>query len=189
MFLRIPVFPLSPKSSAMPHRSATKRTKPSDLWVLSWSTTKIQVASGSPSTVRVTCATKSSSVRVGPMVGVTALPVTTSKFAMRQRVPWRRYSNSMRSVSPGRVGSVGWRRSRAWMPVFSSVLTTWPPCSWIVFASAYVEHTLRTSASYCSGSASLSFDVSQYWVLCGRRSPLLGGDQRASGRSSRRCHV
>jgi len=69
-------------------------------------------------------AAKSSSVRVGPMVGTIAMPVATSKLAMRHSVLWRAYSNSLRSVSPGRVGRVGWKRSTAWMLVFSSVLMT-----------------------------------------------------------------
>jgi len=53
------------------------------------------------------------SMGVGPMVGRRGLPVTTSKLAIRQSVPWRLYSNSMRSVRPGLVGLVGWIRSSA----------------------------------------------------------------------------
>ena len=103
MVLRMPLFRLIPRSSPIPHSSATKRTRPSDLWVLSWSATKTHVALGSKSIVLVMCATKSSSVLVGPMVGRIALPVTTSKFPIRQSVPCRLYSNSFRSMRPGRV--------------------------------------------------------------------------------------
>jgi hypothetical protein len=63
---------------------------------------------------------KSFSVRVLPITPST-LPVATSKAAIRVCVPWRRYSNSRRSTLPGTIGSPGAIRSRAWMPVISSM--------------------------------------------------------------------
>jgi acetyl-CoA carboxylase carboxyltransferase component len=50
-------------------------------------TTKIHVAVGSVAMVASKCATKSASVRVGPMVGDMTLPVTMSKLAITQHVP------------------------------------------------------------------------------------------------------
>src|SRR4051794_2092563 len=49
-------------------------------------------------------ATKSASVRVGPIDGLTTLPVATSKFAISDKVPCRTYSNSTRSTRPGWTG-------------------------------------------------------------------------------------
>src|SRR5215468_1096546 len=76
-----------------------------------------RVASGSEATVRVICATKSSSVRVGPREGPTIVPCATSKLAIKVTVPRRIYPNSRRSTRPGPIGMVGCLRSRAWMPV------------------------------------------------------------------------
>lgn len=50
-------------------------------------------------------------------------PVATSKFAVRHCVPCRRYSNSRRSGTPGRIGFAGAFRSNAWIPGFSSTDT------------------------------------------------------------------
>ena len=63
----------------------------------------------------------------GPEVGATTSPVATSKLAIKHCVPWRRYSYSGRSTRPGCIGKVGAARSSACIPVFSSVLMTWPP--------------------------------------------------------------
>lgn len=73
------VFPLIPRSFSKPHCSATRRTRPSDLCGLSWSATKIQIASESMSMCCLMCLTKSFLVRVGSMVGMITFPVTTSK--------------------------------------------------------------------------------------------------------------
>src|SRR5437867_8529682 len=108
---------------------------------------------------------KSASVRVGPTVGATSRPCTTSQLAMRHCVPWRTYSNSRRSTCPGRTGSVGAARSRAWMPVISSVLTTWPPRAAIAGAAAYSVHTVSICGARTAGSASRG--VSQYRLWCG----------------------
>ena len=54
-------------------------------------------ASGSVDTVARIGATKSSSVRVSPRVGLITLPVATSKLAINVCVPCRAYSNSIRS--------------------------------------------------------------------------------------------
>lgn len=85
--------------------------------------------------------------------------MTTAEMALRS-------SSRLEGLATSRTSASDlWMRSRAWMPVFSSVLTTWPPLAASRGASAYVWHTLRTSASYCSGFSSLSFEVSQYCVL------------------------
>lgn len=93
------------------------------------SSTKIQPASTS---VLMSCSmlrAKSFSSRVGCNVGDSTLPVATLKFAVRHKVPCRSYSNSRRSINPGRAGLVGAVRSRACIPVFSSVLTTCVPAA------------------------------------------------------------
>ena len=41
------------------------------------------------------------------MEGAITLPVATSRLANKHRVPWRSYSCSWRSISPGRIGSFG----------------------------------------------------------------------------------
>jgi hypothetical protein len=105
----------------MPQAFATHRASPSEQWMFKLSTTKIHDASGSVATARATCATKSSSVRVGPSDGATSRPLTTSKLPISVSVPCRLYSNSRRSASPGRIGLVAAIRSSAWMPVISSV--------------------------------------------------------------------
>ena len=67
-------------------------------------------------------------VLLGPMVGATTSPVATSKLAIKHCVPWRMYSYSGRSTRPGCIGKVGAARSSAWIPFFSSVPMTCPPC-------------------------------------------------------------
>src|SRR6478609_1878380 len=165
MDCRMPVLSLTPNSSLMPQRRATRRTSDSDWCVLSRSVAKTHSASGSVATVRSMCAAKSASVRVGPTLGATIRPSTTSKLAIKHCVPWRTYSNSRRSTWPGRIGSVGAARSRAWMPVISSVLTTCPPRATSVGASAYVVHTASICAASAAGSRSRG--VSQYRLRCG----------------------
>ena len=92
-----------------------RRTSDSDWWVLSWSISRRHSAVGLVASVRATWPAKSASVRVGPIVGGSTRPVTTSKLPMSVWVPWRTYSNSRRSTRPGRTGSVGAARSSAWI--------------------------------------------------------------------------
>src|SRR6478609_2021462 len=87
-------------------------------------------------------------------------PVATSMAAMMETVPWRRYSNSRRSTWPGWVRIVGWRRDLAWMPVFSSTLTS----SVSGERSRYRRHTCPAWAQ----KAGLSVRLSQPRTLCGR---------------------
>ncbi len=131
--LRIPLRPLMPRSSSSPHCSATIRTRLSDLWVLSWSTTKIQPAWASVAMVFWMWFAKSVSVRVGETVGAIIFPLATLKLAIKQTVPWRMYSNSIRSTSPRRGRSVGNLLSLAWIPQSSSQLTRW------IFSDSRVE--------------------------------------------------
>src|SRR4029450_10410775 len=161
----MPALYFVPRSAVSPQRVATKRTSDSDWWVFNWSVTKPHPAAGSVATVWSMCAVKSASVRVGPTVGATRRPWTTSKLAMRHCVPWRTYSNSRRSTWPGRPGSVGAARSRAWIPVISSVLTTCPPRAWSAGASAYTVQTGAICAARTAGSRSRG--VSQYRLWCG----------------------
>src|SRR5712692_7218500 len=116
--------------------------------------------------VWATWVAKSASVRVGPMLGAITWPVATSKLAIRHWVPWRAYSNSCRSILPGRSTSGGCSRSKACIPLFSSVLTVRTPAVWRAGAASYVAQTFRTVASNPSGSAARSL-VNQYPVRCG----------------------
>jgi hypothetical protein len=45
--------------------------------------------------VRRTCATKSASVRVGPVDGLKTCPVATSKLMMNEQAPWRLYRDML----------------------------------------------------------------------------------------------
>src|SRR5437870_5730944 len=63
------------------------------------------------------------------------------------------------------MGNVGAARSRAWMPVISSVLTTCPPRAAIVGAWAYSVQTASICGARTAGSASRG--VSQYRLWCG----------------------
>lgn len=81
----------------------------------------------------------------------------TLKFTVKQSVPCRSYSNSRRSSRPGFIGLVGCLRSRAWMPVFSSVLTREMPCWCISGAWAYKWHTFLTSLANVAGSSGFAF--------------------------------
>jgi hypothetical protein len=54
------------------------------------------------------------------MVGAIIRPKTTSQFPIKHNVPFRLYSNSIRSGCPGRMGIEGAIRSKAWMPHISS---------------------------------------------------------------------
>ena len=58
--------------------------------------------------------------------------------------PWTR---------PGPIGMSGCFRSRAWMPVFSSVLTTWMPCSASCPARSYRSQTASACSRKSSGSS------------------------------------
>ena len=96
---------------------------PSDMWVLRLSQTTRHGAAGEADANRSFMnATKSSSVRVSPMVPRT-VPFATSNAAIRALVPCRMYSNSRRSTCPGFIGSLLAARSRAWIPVISSIET------------------------------------------------------------------
>ena len=108
----------------MPHASATYSTRLSDWCVFKLSTMNTHPAKGSAPTVCSTCAAKSRSVRVGPSVGATMQPHQTSRLAVRHSVPYRTYSCSRPCTRPGPMGTSGYFRPSAWMPVFSSVLTT-----------------------------------------------------------------
>src|SRR3712207_7169928 len=58
-----------PRSTLFPYTTLFRSTSPSDWWTFSWSVTNTQPACGSVATVRSTCRTKSSSVRVCCTVG------------------------------------------------------------------------------------------------------------------------
>ena len=131
MLWRMPVFPLIPSSSSVrgQQRSATNRTKLSDLCILSPSQTNVQEALGSVSTNEVTALTKSTSVRVELKYGILIRPSATSRKAMRLTVPCRMYSNSTRDGFPGIAGFVGALRSNAWIAVISSTdIVYFPSC-------------------------------------------------------------
>src|ERR1700735_4874922 len=75
---RMPDFPFSPRSWLMPQTCATKRTTPSDMWVLRLSHTTSQGAVGGFEANRLSRNdTKSASVRLSPLVPMT-LPEATS---------------------------------------------------------------------------------------------------------------
>jgi hypothetical protein len=93
-------YPLLPRSSLMPLRSATRRVSPSDMWVLRLSQTTCYRAVDAEANRFSRNDTKSASVRVSPMVPRTLLEAT-SNAAIRAFVPWRKYSNSRRSTCPG----------------------------------------------------------------------------------------
>ena len=120
---------------------------PSDMWVLRLSQTTRQGAAGGAEANRpVMNETKSSSVRVSPIVPRT-LPMATSKAAIRAFVPCLIYSNSRRSTCPGFIGRLLAARSRACIPVISSTETVWPPCAATVGA---VWYTVQMSAHLSS---------------------------------------
>ena len=103
---RIPDFPFTPSfsgESVRPSSASPHSTKLSEQCVLSWFTTNRHDDSGCTATVRLQCSKKSSSVCLGPTVGAIDSPVTTWKLAIRHCVPWRMYSNSIRSFWPGRI--------------------------------------------------------------------------------------
>ena len=71
-------------------------------------------------------------------------------------MPWRRYSNSRRSTLPGAIGSPGAMRSRAWMPVISSMeIVRW--------ASSEVAAALYSAqmSAHLASKAGSGFGVSQ----------------------------
>ena len=121
-------FPLIPKSQAILHVSPIRRTSDCDLWMLSWSTMKIHAAVGEVLMGKRIWSTKSTSVRLGPILGAITSPVATSKLAIKFIVPWRIYSNSIRSITPGLIVNEGKIRSRACIPQSSSLLIRWMPC-------------------------------------------------------------
>src|SRR4030095_235575 len=125
-----------------------------------------RVTAGSEAMVRAIWLTKSSSVRVGPMDGVTTVPCATSKLAINVTVPRRIYSNSRRSACPGSMSRGGCVRSSAWMPVISSVDSTRSPASTKAGACPYnvVRSAIFTSASAtnapCAGKEEEMYTVS-----------------------------
>ncbi len=129
MLLSMPCFPFSPSSACgTPTAWATQRVSDSDWCVLRLSNTKHHfLTEGSASVVFWTCFWKSSSVRVGPMVGLVIPPLTTSQLAVRHRVPWRVYSNSRFRGLPISMGRSGAFLCSACMPVFSSTLSVLTP--------------------------------------------------------------
>ena len=118
----------------MPQNCATKRTTPSDMWVLRLSQTTSDLAAGTEANRLSRNDTKSASVRLSPIVPRT-LPETTSNAAISAWVPCRTYSNSRRSTCPGFIGRLGAARSSAWIPVISSTETVCTPCSAAVGAA------------------------------------------------------
>src|SRR5664279_2221966 len=52
------------------------------------------------------------------------VPSTTFIAAINETVPWRRYSNSRRVARPGATAMEGYLRDLAWIPVFSSMLSS-----------------------------------------------------------------
>ena len=64
---------------------------------------------------------------VAPGLWRNICPLATSKLAIRLNVPWRTYSNSIRSGWSGCIGWVAATRSSAWIPVISSQLITCTP--------------------------------------------------------------
>src|SRR5664280_3568092 len=52
------------------------------------------------------------------------VPSTTFIAAINETVPWRRYSNSLRVAHPGATARDGYLRDLAWIPVFSSMLSS-----------------------------------------------------------------
>ncbi len=125
----------------------------------------------------------------GPIDGLTILPVTTSRNLLRS-TPGSRggtYSNSTRSTRPGRTGLVSWSLSSACMPVFSSVLITCVPSAASCGASQYVsQRCSRRRLGTAPGFRACHCEVSQYWLLCGRRSASLKNGRPVAGRCSRR---
>src|SRR5262249_14980078 len=122
-----------------------------------------RVTSRSEAIVRAIWFTKSSSVRVGPIDGITTVPCATSKLAINVTVPRRIYSNSRRSSCPGSMSRVGCVRSSAWMPVISSVDSPRSPA--VAKAGACLYRVVRAAiftAASASGSA-----LSQERLLCG----------------------
>lgn len=90
----MPLLPFTPKSSVMPHNSATSRTNDSLQCVFKLSATNIQFDSGSVAkSIQIKYA-KSSSVRVSFIQGNT-LPDTTHNAAIKHNVPCRMYSYSL----------------------------------------------------------------------------------------------
>ena len=115
-----------------------------------------QPANGSVATVCSMCAAKSPSVRVGPSVGAMMQPHQISRLAVRHSVPCRMYSCSRPCTRPGPMGMSGYFRSSAWMPVFSSMLTTWMPCSASCPARSYRSQTASACSRKASGSSGLA---------------------------------
>jgi len=107
------------------YRNVKPRSAPEILICAYWVGRQWKATSGSVDIVCWMWAKKSSSLRVSRIEGATILPVATATLAIRHCVPWRIYSNSWRSTAPGRIGSRF--RSKACIPVSSSVHTTWTP--------------------------------------------------------------
>src|SRR3954452_10264027 len=102
-----PPFSFCPRSSSIPHACATYSTRLSDWCVFRLSTMNTHPPNGSVFTVCSTCALKSCSVRVGPMLGAISQPHQTSRLAIRHSVPCRTYSNSRFCARPGPAGPSG----------------------------------------------------------------------------------
>ena len=87
-------------------------------------------------------------------------PVVTFIAAMMEMVPCRTYSNSRRASRPALTGACGCLRDFAWMPVFSSMLTSTVPGG----GCRYRWHTAPALTQNAGSSARLS----QPRTLCGR---------------------
>src|SRR3954463_16827623 len=151
--------PFLPRAVPDPHASATSFTKPSEQWMFKLSTTNTHDPSGSVATVRSMWPAKSSSVRVGPIVGRGNSPVVTTKLPIRHNVPCRVYSDSISSHFLAIIGLLGAFRSSACRPVISSTQTVWVP--WLFSnagASRYVLQTAWTCWVKTFGSFSVVFN-------------------------------
>ena len=71
----------------------------------------------------------------------------------------------------------------------SSVLITCVPSTANWGASQYVSQMFLTSVWYCFGCSRSSCEVSQYSLLCGRRSASLKNGRPAVGKCCRRAHA
>src|SRR5262249_21620168 len=89
-----PLFSFCPRSSVIPQASATYSTSASDGCLFKLSPMNTHPANGSVATVCSTGALKSSSVRVGPLLGAITQPHQSSRLAVRHSVPCRTYSDS-----------------------------------------------------------------------------------------------
>lgn len=130
------------------------------------STTNSHEPSRSVATVCSMWLAKSAAVRGGPIVGRSHSPVVTTMLAIRHKVPFRVYSNSISARFPAISGLVGAFRSSACIPVISSTPTVWTPR---LFSNAGVASYVSQTALACAANLTGSFSVvwSPYRLWCG----------------------